>query len=222
MNETHDTSQTAASGNDEFDPRDAAALLEQARRQARRQFEPYPPLGSLIRAGIALAAYGTIWLSVRGQHPYKGPDAAAILIVLALAAVNVGAAAAVAKRAVTGVSGRTRLRRAEITIMALAWIAVFVVMGALYPAGASRAVASGLYPAAAPLIVAGIAWAGIMAARADWPRSGTALVVAAVGAASAFAGPVGAWAVAGSGLCAALVGSAAATAWRHRAGTMRP
>jgi hypothetical protein len=223
MNKTPDTSQTAASGSGgEFSPRDAATLLEQATRQARRQFEPYPPLGSLIRAGIAIAAYGTIWLSVRGQHPYKWPDAAAILIVIALAVVNLGAAVAVAKRAVTGVSGRLPMRPAEIAIMAVAWTAVFAVMAALASAGASRAVVYGWYPAAMPLIVAGIAWAGIMAARADWPASGTALAVAAVGTGSAFAGPVGAWAVAGSGVCAVLVGKAALIAWRQRAGTTHP
>jgi hypothetical protein len=78
----------------------------------------------------------------------------------------------------------------------------------------------GLYPASAPLILAGLAWAAIMAARANWPSTGTALVVATAGTLAAFAGPAGAWAVAGSGLCVVLTVTAAATVWRHRA--MRP
>ncbi len=216
MNETPDTGRAGAAGA-EFTPQAAASLMEQAGRQARRRFEPYPPLFSVLRAVIALATYGTVWLSVRGQHPYRGPDATAYLVVLALAAVNLGVAVTVAKRATAGIRGRTRMRPAEVTIMAAVWIGVFVLMGVLRAAGASRAVVYGLYPAAAPLIVAGLAWAGIMAVRANRPSAGAALAVAAVGALAAFAGPAGAWAVAGSGLCAVLIVTAAVTARRHRA-----
>jgi hypothetical protein len=222
MNGTPNTRLAATSGNGELSPQDAAALLEQASRQARRQFEPYPALGSVLRAVIALAAYGTIWLSVRGQHPYKGPDAVAILIVLALAAVNLAAAVTMGKRAVAGVSGRTPLRPAESAIAAAAWIVVFGTIPVLFAAGAGREVVLGWYLAAMPLIVAGAVWAGIMAARGDWHRAGPALATAVVGVAAAFAGPVGSWAVAGVGLCVVLLGSAADTAWRHRAGTLRP
>ncbi len=55
------------------------------------------------------------------------------------------------------------------------------------------------------MIVPGLAWAGIMAAHADWRECGTGLAVAVVGAAAAAAGPAGAWAVAGVGLCAVLL-----------------
>jgi hypothetical protein len=41
MNHTSDT--TAAGNGGNFDPREAAALLDQTRRQARRQFEPAQP-----------------------------------------------------------------------------------------------------------------------------------------------------------------------------------
>lgn len=223
MNETPDTGPARPAGDGgEFAPQAAALLLEQARRRARRRFEPYPPLFSAIRAVIALATYGTIWLSVRDQHPYRGPDVAVYLVVLALAAVNLGAAVTVAKRATAGISGRTPMRPAEVTTMAAVWIGVFVVMGALPAAGAGRGVVYGLYPASAPLILAGLAWAGIMAARANRAGTGTALAVAAVGALAAFAGPAGAWAVAGSGLCVVLMVTAAATAWRHRARAVRP
>jgi hypothetical protein len=71
-------------------------------------------------------------------------------------------------------------------------------------------------------MVAGLAWAGIMAARANWRACGTGLAVAAVGAVGAFAGPAGAWAVAGVGLFAVLLGSAAAIAWRQRRSVVRP
>ena len=209
------------SGDGDFSARDAAAILEQASTRARRQFDPYPPQMTLARAVIALASYGAVWLSVRGQHPYTGPTAVAIVIVIALAMVNLGAALLIARRAVSGVRGRTPLRPAEIVIVAVAWIGVFAVMAGLAAGGASRGVYLGWFVAGVPLIVAGLAWAGITAARADWPQASTALVIAAVGAASASAGPVGAWAVAGAGLCAALIGKAAVIAWRQRAGAIR-
>ncbi len=76
--------------------------------------------------------------------------------------------------------------------------------------GVSDSVVYGVYLVAAPLIAAGLTRAVTMAARAQWRECGTALGVAVVGVAAAFAGPAGAWAVAAVGLCLALLGSAAA------------
>ena len=104
----------------------------------------------------------------------------------------------------------------------MAWVAVFAVMGALAGAGVSRAIVYGQYPTTVPLIVAGLAWAGIMAARANWRSFGIGIAVAAVGAVGTFAGPAGSWAVAGVGLCLVLLGSAAAIAWRQRRSLVRP
>jgi hypothetical protein len=217
MNGTRKTSEagTASEGGG-LDPREAATLFEQTRLQARRQFEPAPPWLLVIRAVMVLATCGAVWLSVRGQHPFKGPTAAVIPVVYTFVAVNLGATLVVAKRATSGVSGRSRLRRAEIIVMAVAWVAVFVVMGVLAGAGVSRAIVYGLYPTTVPFMVVGLAWAGIMAARANWRSCRTGLAVAVVGGVGAFAGPAGAWAVAGLGLFVVLVGCAAATAWRQR------
>ncbi len=200
-----------------LDPREAATLLEQTRLRALRRLEPYPPWLLMIRAVMVLATCGAVWLSVRGQHPYKGPTATAVLVVITFVIVHSGATLVVARRATAGVSGRSRLRPAEITLMAVAWVAVFVVMGALAGAGVSRAIVYGLYPATVPLMVAGLAWAGIMAARANRRACGTALAVAVVGAVGVFAGPAGAWMVAGVGLFLVLLGSAAATTLRQHA-----
>jgi hypothetical protein len=220
MNPTPDTTTADNGGN--FDPQQAAALLDQSTQQARRRIEPYPPWLLAIRAFIALAIYGAVWLSVRGQHPYKHPTAAVIPVVVVLVVVNFVATVTVAKRATAGVSGRSRLRPAEIAAMAVVWVGVFVVLGALAGAGVSHAIVYGIYPATVPLMAAGLAWAGIMAARANWRACGTALSVAAVGAVGAFAGPAGAWAVAGVGLCVVLLGTAAAIAWRQRRSVVRP
>ena len=217
MNETPATNQTAAADNGGLDPRDAAMLVDQTQRQTRRQFEAVPPWLSLIRAAVVLAAYGAIWLSVRGQHPYQGPTGLVIVVVYVLVAVVFRATIVAAKRATTGVSGKSqRLRRAEIAALVVTIAAVYVFMGALLHAGASHAIVYGLYPATALLIVGGSVMAGRAAVRADWPVFGAALAAVAVGAGSAFAGPAAVWAVAGLGMFVVLLGHAAATAWLHR------
>jgi hypothetical protein len=211
MNPTPDT--TAGNGGT-FDPREAAALLEQTRRQARRQFQPAQPWLLAIRAVLVLAALGTVWLSVRGQHPYKGPGGSALLVVAAFVVINFTATVAVRRRATAGVSGRSRFSKAEITILAAAWIAPYVVMAALGDAADNH---SG-YLLTVPLIVVGLTFAALMALRADWLSCGTGLAVAVTGAAGAAAGQAGAWAVTGAGLCLTLLGSAAVITWQlHRA-----
>ena len=67
MNHTPDTTTAGNGGN--FDPRQAAALLDQATRQARRQLEPAQPWLLVIRAVVVLAVFRAVWLNVRGQTP---------------------------------------------------------------------------------------------------------------------------------------------------------
>src|SRR5581483_5322436 len=197
-----------------FDPREAAALLGQTRRQARRQFEPAQPWLLATRAVLVLAALGTVWLSVRGQHPYQGPGSPALLVVAAFVVVNFTATVAVRARATAGVSGRSRFSPAEITVMVAAWAVPLVVMAAL---GVTRDSQSG-YLLTVPLIVAGLAYAALVAVRSDWRQFGTGLAVAVTGAVGASAGQAGAWAVTGVGLCVTLLASAAGAAWQlHRA-----
>jgi hypothetical protein len=205
-----------------FDPQQAAALLDQTTQQTRRRTEPYPPWLLVTRAAGALAIYGAVWLSVRGQHPYQHPTADVIPVAIAFGIVNFAATTAVAKRATAGLSGRSRFRPGEIAIMAVAWLGMFAVLAALAGSGASDAFLYGTYPAAVPLIVVGVTWAGIMAARANWRSCGSGLAIALVGAVAAFAGPAGAWAVAGAGICLELLGLAAVIAWRQRRGVVRP
>jgi hypothetical protein len=212
MNHTSETTAVGNGGN--FDPREAAALLDQTRRQARRQFEPAQPWLLAIRAVLVLAALGTVWLSVRGQHPYQGPGASALLIVAAFVIINYTATVSVRRRATAGVSGKSRFTPAEIAILAAAWIAPGGVMVAL---GVTWDSQSG-YLLTVPLIGAGLAFAALMAVRADWRQCGIGLAVAVTGAAGAAVGQAGAWAVTGIGLCLTLLGSAAVIAWQlHRA-----
>jgi hypothetical protein len=215
MNHTPDSTTTAGNGGT-FDPRQAAALLDQTTQQARRKLAPSPPWLLATRAAAVLAALGAIWLSVRGQHPYQGPTGADIPVLLAFIVLNFSATVAVRERAMAGVRGRSRLRPAEITVLVAAFAATVVLMWALADAGVSFA----WYPTTV-LIVPGLAWAAV-SARAGWRRCGLGLAVAVVGVAGAFAGSAGSWLVAGVGLCAALLGKAAVVAWEQRRSVDRP
>ena len=211
-----DTTKTDEGG--EFDPRAAARLLETTKRRAQRQFEFPSVLLILIQAGALLAAYGAIWLSVRGQHPYSGPSGAALLELYAFVAVAALAVGLEARRARAGVSRRSSPQEWTRAVPFIAaFLSVYVLMGALRYDGFSFAIVYGIVPAAGPLIVVGAAAAGYAAAREDWPPLILALALVAVGAGSAFAGPSGVWGVAGLGLCALLVFRAIAQVWLRRA-----
>ena len=206
-----------------FDPRQAAALLDQATRQARRAFTPLTPLLFTFRAAAALVVFGGCWLSVRGQHPYTGHISGwAIAAAVVLVAVNIGWTAWVIGRAGTGVSGPAQRKwQAWTGIMAAAWIIGYATTAPLYHAAVSHPV-WGLYPASAPLLIIGLAAAAVAATFRYWPLAGTLLAIAVVAAAAGFGGPAGSWLITGIGLCAAYLGIAAFTAWRQRRSMVRP
>jgi len=210
MNHASDT--TAAGNGGTFDPRQAAALLEQTTQQARRKFEPSPPWLLATRAVLVLAALGAIWLSVRGQHPYRGPTAADIPVLIGFIVVNFAATVAVRRRATAGVHGRYRFSQGEIMLLVVAFVATVIAMLGLSVAGVSFA----WYPTTV-LVIPGLVWAGISAARANWRELATGLAIVVIGIVGAFAGPAGSWAVAAAGLCVVLLANAAAIAWQHHA-----
>src|SRR5262249_20463235 len=154
---------TAADNGGAFDPQQAAVLLDQTTRQARRQLQPSPPWLLATRAVMVLAALGGVWLSVRGQHPYRGPTAGDIPIMIPFVVVNFAVTVAFRRRAFAGVRGPSRLRPGEIAVVTLAWFAVVVLIVALAATGVSYA----KYPSTV-LIIPGLAWAAVMAGRASW------------------------------------------------------
>ena len=209
MNRTPDTAAAGNGGN--FDPRQAAALLDQTTQQARRKLEPSPPWLLVTRAVLVLAALGAIWLSVRGQHPYRGPTAADIPVLAGFIVLNFAATVAVRRRATAGVTGRSRFSDSEILVLVAA---VFVAVVAMAGLGASG-VRFAWYPTSV-MVIPGLAWMVISAIRANWVSFGTGLAVVALGVVGAFAGPAGSWAVAAVGFCAVMLGTAAAIAWRQQ------
>ena len=195
MNGSHDTDETETpDAGGELDPREAATLLEQTKREARRQFEVHKPIFVLLQAAAVLGVYGAIWLSVRGQHPYQGPSLGIVGLVYAFLIVSIVVTTLTMRRANAGVSGRSRReQRIAAAPMVVAWVAVYVFMGALHYDGFSNAIVYGVFDATAPWVVVGAAIAGSAAAREDWVLFGTAVAIIAVGTASVFAGPIGVW-----------------------------
>ena len=215
MNHTPDAVTTENGGS--FDPKQAAALLDQTTQQARRQLQPAQPWLLIIRAVLVLGALGAIWLSVRGEHPYKGPSAADIPILVGFIVVNFAATVTVRKRATAGVSGRSRFTQGEIAVLMASFVAAVVAMVGLGTAGVSVAT----YPTSV-LVIPGLAFAVLMAVRANWREFATGLALVAMGIVGAFAGPAGAWAVAAVGFCAVLLGDAAVIIWQQRRSVVRP
>ena len=215
MNREDDAPETVATDEDAaLDPRTAAALLEQTRRRAQRQLDIRPPLAMLLGAVLVLVDYGGIRLSVRGQDPYTGPSPTALVVVYAIVFVGIAVIALLFQRATSGISGRSsRQRRAAGIMFATIWVLNYVFAGALNVAGVSPAIAYGIYPAAAPLIIVGSAAAAYEAAQEHWGWSALALAVVALAALAAYAGPANVWGVIGLGFSILLLARAASLIW---------
>jgi hypothetical protein len=219
MQGTDDTSQSETyEDGGGLDPREAARLLVQTRRLTQRELDFRSPWLSLLAAAAALVAFGSVWLSVRGQHPYKYPTAVGFLGLYAVVAIRIGSVLYAHRRATAGVSGRSVTQtRAEGVALAAALLAVYVIMAALANAGASDGVAYGVYVATATMLVLGTFGAARSAVREDWHELGLSVAIVLVAAGSAFAGPRGVWLSNGVGLCVVLVAYSAVQAWQLRA-----
>jgi uncharacterized membrane protein (DUF485 family) len=213
---------TAAGEDHGMDPREAAALLDQATQQARRGFAFGSPLLWIYRAFFVLVAFGGFWLSVRHQHPYSGPRGWALPIAFALVAINIVWSTVSLKRAGAGIRGPAQRQRQNwVGGMLAAWIVAYIITAPLYHADASHPV-WGLYPASAPLLIIGLVGAVTAPPRRDWPMAGVCLALAVVAAIAGFGGPVGSWLFMGIGLCIMSLGAAAFIARQQRGSLIRP
>jgi hypothetical protein len=173
---------------------EAAAIIRDAGEKARRG------LGVRHRATFTiwglglLIGYGAIWLTVRGQHPFRGPDPVAFAAVALLGAASIMAGLDQA-RAESGVRGLSAVRRRlSFASVLLGLAAMFAVEGALVHAGAGRPVTS-VFEASAPVLVAGLFYLTSSAVRPRWAVTGLGLWLLVVAAAGGFAGPAGVWGV---------------------------
>ncbi len=210
MSDIHDNGGRDHGDEPRLDPREAGAILDYTAQRAEHQFNIRPPLIMVLGAFVALIAYGSVWLSVRGQHPYAGPTTPGVIVLYTTLAVWVTVYAAFYRRATRGVGGRSAYqRRADAILFGTVWASVYVFEGALHHAGASHAIVYGIYPAVAPLIIVGSAAAAHEAARENWPWAAFALAAVVIGALAAYTGPISVWGVTGIGLCLLLLTRAA-------------
>lgn len=196
---------------DRLDPREAARLLAETERQARRQFSLSPPWVSAFMGAVILAGYIVLWLSTRGQHPYKGPSLGAIALIYSAVAVAIAMSVTVYRRATAGVSGPSvRQRQVEGIAILVSYLGSPLIQGALHHDHASNALVYGVIPAAVPLIIVGTTVLGIAASKADWAQFGAVLAVVIGGFVAVFVGPSDAWLAAGIGLFIGVVGHSVA------------
>lgn len=194
-------------GEDAMDPRQAATLLAQSTKHAQREFDPRPPVLMVLMGALVLAAYGVLWLSTRGQHPYSGPSGGAIVFTYTVVVLGAVAMVKLHRRASSGVAGASiRQQRVEGAALLLSILGSPMIQGAAYKYHASHTIVYGVIPAAVPLIIIGTTVLGIAGIKADWPTFWAALIIVAAGMIALFVGPSGAWLAAGIGWFIAVIG----------------
>lgn len=190
MNETADNADTSEAAG--LDAQDAAVIMRQARERAGRELQVRRPVLFVVWGLATFVGYGALWLSVRGQRPFHGPTAPAIVTVVALALAAALFTAWVTDRASSGVGGPSVLQRGTFVLAMTAGIFTLeIVKRALSNAGASQPVAA-LFGEAVPLVVVGLVFAASAAVtgRVDPPRLALGLWLLAVVVAGSWTGPV--------------------------------
>ena len=218
MNVVGDTNEAASTGEVAgLDPGEAAKILEQTKRQARRQFDPRSVLAAVVGAGVFLFGYGAVWWSMRDQHVYSGPAGWSLAVLYGLIAVSAIVGGVALSRANAGVSGRARRQRqAQAAAVAAAGVGAWVIEGALRYRGVSLEIVYGVYGPTVPLVALAAAAAGINAMRESWLQLGLCIAIIAVASVSTFFGPLGAWGLTGLGCCLAMLAYAAALVVQQR------
>jgi hypothetical protein len=218
MNQEHDTSKSETVYEDAgLDPQEAAALLQETKLRAQRQFDIWPPFLLLIGAVIFLVAFGTAWWSVRGQSPYVGPSGGALAVMYGGILAWIVAVSWVVQRAISGIRGPSAKSRKYRSGYMVIIVAYSLFQGALYHAGASHAIVYGIFPASAPWLFAGTVFLTLGAIREEGRALALGIVLIAIGIGGAFSGPVAAWLVSGIGLSVVLVVFATVQFLRRRA-----
>lgn len=178
-----------------LDPGTAAALIQQAQAHAHDELAIKQPRLYAAWGAAWLIGLGAMWLSVLGQHPYRGPAGWSVAILAALIVAAIAVTMITTGQATRGIGGASARQG---VMYGLSWpagfAALFVIEGALSHAGASSKV-MGIAGATGPLLVTGLIYVVAAAIWLDRTMFGFGIWLLAVAAAAAWAGPVGALAV---------------------------
>jgi hypothetical protein len=178
-----------------MDPQDAAVILQEARARAERELNIRHPVIFASWALVYLLGYGVVWLSVRGQQPYRAPAGWALALLALLTVIALVVTVTVTDRATSGVGGASALKRRIYWLsIVIGLLGLYIMEAALRYNDVSRAVL-GVVTASAPLLVAGVVLVAGTAAWLNWYAFGLGVWLIVVAACSGFAGPVGVWAV---------------------------
>jgi hypothetical protein len=170
----------------------AETEMRQAPQQAQGEPAVRRPLLFVTWGLVVLAGYGVMWLSVRGQHPFHGPAAPAIVTAAGLVLTAAVFTAWATDRATRGIGGRSLLQRGTFVLaLAAGGSTLGNFTRAVAHAGAGPPLVA-LIGAAAPLLVVGLVFVASCAiyGSLDWPRLALGLWLLAVAAGGAWAGPV--------------------------------
>src|SRR5215469_8296297 len=190
-------SATAGGTDEELDPRRAAAIMQEARERALHELRARYPLVFVTWGLVLMIGYGTMWLSVLGQHPYAGPAPWSLVVLTLLLAAGAVTTVIIVGRPLTGVGGTPAAqRRVHYLALTAGIVGVFALEGALAHAGASNSLL-GVYGAVAPMLVTGVVYTASPALWQDWSTRALGAWLVVVAASSAYAGPVGVWGIAG-------------------------
>jgi hypothetical protein len=141
-----------------MDPQDAAVIMQEARERANLELNIRHPAIFASWALVYLLGYGVVWLSVRGQQPYRAPAGWALALLALLAVMALGVTAMVTDRATSGVSGASTLRwRIYWLSIAIGLLGLYIMEAALRYNGVSRGVI-GVITASAPSWWQGWSW----------------------------------------------------------------
>jgi hypothetical protein len=176
-------------------PDEASEIVRATGERARQELLINRPLLFGAWGLTALVGYGILWLSVRDQHPYRGPSATALSWLLVVVVIGTFARIWVVSRSSAGLAGPSNLRRSMLALSLVAGTAtLWVLDGTLSHAGAPRA-ATAVLTMAAPLVSLGLVFCASAAARTNARTLALGLGLLVVVAGGAWAGPVGCLAV---------------------------
>jgi hypothetical protein len=164
--------------NQDMSVQEAAAIVQDARTRARRELVISTPVVFTAAGLVWLIGYGAMWLSVRGQHPYRSPSGVSIAVVLVLAAFAVAAVSVVVHRATAGIGGRSVLYR---RIVLAAYVGGYVVLLMVQAAVSGSVRAFAFVGFAGPLLLAGLIYilASVLGRNRLAFALGTCLVIVA-------------------------------------------
>jgi hypothetical protein len=168
--------------------REAAAVAQDARTRARKELVISAPLVYTAWGLVWLLGYGAMWLSVRGQHPYRGPSGVSIAAVFVLAGFAVAVVVVIARKAAVGIDGRSaRYRRIILATWASGYVILLLVQAGISSSVSTRALA--FVGLAGPLVLAGLVYILASLLGRDRPAFALGVWLVIAGASCAWLAP---------------------------------